>query len=261
MAAKGLKPEGVYVRKGTSCVPASDAAIRVMIKDTDGDNYEDMRSLNQLLTFKYVTEVFGKRDMRVGMPQMMSLGMANTNGIYTNLGLLLSDQCPHIIKAAMFNGTDQQHFQDRHEFTGSLLKQLEDAYAYIDMRNQTGATFEGLFRIDRRDYPEAALREALLNAIVHRDYAYSASTLISLYADRVEFISVGGLVSGISLNDVLAGLSICRNQKLANIFYRLTLIEAYGTGMRKILSAYNDSERKPEILAGPNSFKIVLPRA
>lgn len=127
------------------------------------------------------------------------------------------------------------------------------------MRNQTHATFEGLYRKDHKDYPETALREALLNAIVHREYAYSASTLISVYSNRIEMVSLGGLAHGISLDDILLGLSVCRNQKLANVFYRLELIEAYGTGMLKIQNAYEGCGTKPEIIASSNAFKIVLP--
>ena len=259
LAAKGLRPEGVFVRQGTSSVPASDAAIRQMIKETDGDNYEDMRSLNQDLTFDEASKVFAAQKLEFGQQQMRTLGLVSADGVYTNLGLLLSDQCPHIIKGATFNGTDQQEFQDRKEFTGSLLKQLNDAYEYMSLRNQNRATFSGLYRQDRKDYPETALREALLNAIVHRDYSFSASTLVSIYADRMELISIGGLVHGVSLDDVLLGLSVCRNQKLANIFYRLNLIEAYGTGMRKIHAAYRDYGVSPEIIATANAFKVILP--
>lgn len=260
LSAKGLRPEGVYVRQGTSSVPASDAAIRQMIKETDGDNYEDMRSLNQVLTFDDANKVFAQQKIEFGIPQMQTLGLISQDGLYTNLGLLLSDQCPHIIKAATFNGTDQQEFQDRKEFTGSILKQLNDAYDYLALRNQNRASFEGLFRIDQKDYPEVALREALLNAIVHRDYSYSAGTLLSVYSDRIELVSIGGLAHGIALEDVLLGLSVCRNQKLANIFYRLSLIEAYGTGMKKINNAYSESPVKPGIMATGNAFKITLPK-
>lgn len=75
-------------------------------------------------------------------------------------------------------------------------------YAYLDLRNQTKATFDGLYRTDTRDYPEEALREALMNCLVHRDYSYSASTLISVYEDRIEFVSIGGLPAGIEVEDI-----------------------------------------------------------
>ena len=259
IAAKGLRPEGVYVRQGTSSVPASDTAIRQMIKETDGDNYEEMRSLNQELTFEKAKDEFKKRGILLEEPQMRTLELIDNDGLYSNLALLLSDQCPHIIKAATFDGIDGQNFQDRREFTGSLLKQLEDAYAYMDLRNKTSATFDGLFRIDHKDFPEIALREALLNAIVHRDYSISAGTLLSVYKNRIEIISIGGLAGGISFDDILLGISYCRNKNLANVFYRLQLIESYGTGMGKIMSSYNGSVSKPNIQVSPGAFKITLP--
>ena len=132
-------------------------------------------------------------------------------------------------------------------------------YEYIDIHNQTQSTFNKLLRVDTRDYPEDALREALLNLMVHRDYGFQASALISIYEDRIEFVSVGGLVSGIDLEDIMMGISVCRNQNLAKVFYRLQLIEAYGTGIRKILNAYHDVKQKPEIQHTQNAFKIILP--
>ncbi len=131
--------------------------------------------------------------------------------------------------------------------------------AYLDLRNQTRATFDGLYRTDTRDYPEEALREALMNSLVHRDYAFSASTLVSVYDDRIEFVSVGGLPTGIALEDIMLGLSVCRNPKLAAVFYRLKLIEAYGTGIPKIMKAYAGNSLEPKFDVTSNAFKITLP--
>lgn len=259
LAKKGLRPEGVYVRQGTSSVPATSTAIRRMIKDTDGDSFEAMRSLEQNLTFQAAEKEFALRDLAFGVSQMKTLGILNTDGIYTNLGLLLSEQCAHTVKAAVFEGTNQSIFRDRQEFTGSLLQQMNEVYEYIDRRNQVHSTFDKLRRIDTRDYPEVAIREALLNSLVHRDYSFSASTLISVYDDRIEFTSIGGLPAGVSLDDIMLGLSVCRNPKLANVFYRLELIEAYGTGMKKIMGAYENSNKKPVIETTDNAFKIILP--
>ena len=259
LAKKGLRPEGVYVRQGHSSVPATDAAIRQMIKETDGDSFEDMRSLNQKLTFKSTKKEFETRDIPFSSPQMQTLKIISPDGLYTNLGLLLSDQCPHTVKAAVFEGTDQSVFKDRREFSGSLMRQLGEVYDYIDFHNQTHATFQKLLRIDTRDYPEVAVREALLNSLVHRDYSFRASTLISIYDDRIEFVSVGGLLPGLELEDLMMGVSACRNPHLANVFYRLQLIEAYGTGMRKIMGAYAGAASQPQIMTTSNAFKIVLP--
>lgn len=256
---KGMRPEGVYVRQGYSSVPATDAAIRHMIKETGGDRFEAMRSLNQELTFEAAKKEFQLREIDFGLQQMRTLKLIDQDGLYTNLAWLLSDQCVHTIKIAAFQGTDQTIFRDRREFTGSLMQQMNEVYDFIDFRNQIHATIEKLYRIDFRDYPEIAVREALLNLLVHREYSFSASALISIYADRIEFVSIGGLMPGIELEDIMAGISICRNQDLANVFYRLHLIEAYGTGMGKIMKAYEGMAKKPVIETTRNTFKIILP--
>lgn len=190
---------------------------------------------------------------------MKTLGIMTHDGVYTNLGFLLSDQCVHTIKAAVFQGTTQNEFKDRKEFFGSLFRQMNEVYDYIGFRNQTHSSFQKLHRIDQRDYPETAVREALLNLLVHREYSFRASTFISIYTDRIEFTSIGGLVSGVTLKDVMMGISVCRNVKLANVFYRLKLIEAYGTGILKIMEAYAGTEKTPKIETSDNAFKIILP--
>ena len=149
IAKKGLRPEGVYVRQGYSSVPATNTAIRRMIKETDGDHFEEMRSLEQNLTFESAKKVFAERNVKFGLTQMKTLGMVTQDGVYTNLGLLLSDQCVHTIKAAVFQGTTQSEFKDRREFSGSLFRQMDEAYDFIDFRNQTHSTFDKLYRIDR----------------------------------------------------------------------------------------------------------------
>lgn len=259
LAKKGLRPSGVYVRQGVSAVPASGTAIRAMIKETDGDRFEEMRSLEQQLTFVATEQEFARRGLAFGAEQMRTLKLLNSDGLYTNLALLLSEQCPQTIKVAVFEGTDQSVFKDRREFSGSLLQQMNEVYDYLDKHNRIHSTFDKLLRIDTRDYPETALRETLLNLLVHRDYAYRASGLISVFSDRIEFVSIGGLMPGFLLEDIMAGVSVCRNQRLANVFYRLQLIEAYGTGMKKIMNAYRDMGKTPDVEVTHNTFKIILP--
>ena len=259
IAGKGIRPEGVFVRQGASTVPATETAILRMIRETDGEKYEDIRSLNQELTFSEAAKEFEARKVPFGANQQKTLGFTNSNGIYTNLGLLLSDQCVHTVKFASFEGTAKAVFKDRREFTGSLLKQLNDIYDFIDRYNRNRSEINGLHRIDKRDYPPEAVREALLNALVHREYSFSDSTLISIFDDRIEFTSIGGLVRGITFDDMMLGISVARNRNLVNVFYRLTLIEAYGVGIPNIMRSYEGYAAKPRIEATDNVFKITLP--
>lgn len=259
LLSKGIRPGGVYVRQGASSVPATETGILKMIKETDGEIYEEIRSLNQELSFLTVQKEFEEANIKLETTQMKTLHIIGEDGLYSNLGLLLSEQCVHTIKLAIFEGTSKEIFKDRYEFSGSLFKQLREVYSSIDRYNRTSAEFNGLKRIDIREYPITAVREALLNSIVHRDYSFSGSTLISIFDDRIEFVTIGGLVKGISKDDILLGVSILRNKNLADIFYRLKLIEAYGTGIPKIMESYDGYMVSPKIEITDNAFKIILP--
>lgn len=259
LSDKGLKPSGVYVRCGTTSAPASEDAIRKMIKMTDGDSFENNRSLNQELTFTGLSKEMSLRQLEFSEVQMKNLGILTQDNIFTNLGLLVSDQCKHSIKVAVFQGTDKLVFKDRKELTGSLFGQLTDTFKTIDFYNGTKATFHDLLRTDVRDYPEDAIREALLNAIVHREYAFSGSTIINLYSDRLEIISLGGLVEGMSMDAAMLGASQSRNEKLAALFYRMKLIEAYGTGISKIISCYKGLQVQPKFENVEGAFRVTLP--
>lgn len=256
---KGLKPSGVYIRLGNTSIPATETAIRNMIVETDGTKFEAIRSLNQSLTFEYAAKEFQKREVEFQETQYKTLGILNSDGIYTNLGLLISDQCLHTIKIAVFEGIDKNVFKDRREFGGTVLKQLADTFEYIDLHNHTRATFSGLNRIDAKDYSDSVIREALLNAIIHRDYSFSGSILVSIFDDRIEIASIGGLVPGLSINDIMLGISQSRNEKLAAIFYQLRLVESYGTGIGKIRKDYEGTNLVPGFTATDGAFLLVLP--
>lgn len=255
---KGLKPSGVYVRHGVVSVPASEEMIRDMIRQSDGLTYDRVRSMNQDLTFQFAEYYFKEKKVSFTEENKRTLGLTDSDGYYTNTALLLSDQCEHSIKCAVFEGTDKTRFKTRREFYGSVFKQLENVYEYISLINNVHADFIGLERVEHFDYPEYAIREALLNAIVHRDYDYSGSIIINIFDDRIEFVSIGGLVKGITLADILHGVSQSRNMVLANIFYRLKLVESYGTGIQRIMQSYSGNS-SPSFLTEASSFVTILP--
>ena len=260
LKSKGMKPNGIYVRQGASSVQASPAQIRKMIKDSDGDVFEEMRAPQQELSFEEAERTFMRYKVDFSEEKYIALGLRNIHDDqYTNLAFLLSDQCQHTTKIAVFGDEANITFKDAKEFGGSIFKQLDDSYTYLTLCNRTAATFKGLERVELSDYPEAALREALLNALVHRDYSYSGSIIINVNDSCIEFISIGGLLPGLSADDIRNGISQPRNRKLAEIFHRLRLIESYGTGIRKIYALYKDCAVQPRIEVTTNTFKLVLP--
>lgn len=260
LKSKGMKPNGIYVRQGASSVQASPAQIRKMIKDSDGDVFEEMRAPQQELSFQEAERTFMRYKVDFSEEKYIALGLRNIHDDqYTNLAMLLSDQCQHTTKIAVFGDEANITFKDAKEFGGSIFKQLDDSYTYLTLCNRTAATFKGLERVELSDYPEDALREALLNALVHRDYSYSGSIIINVNDSCIEFISIGGLLPGLSADDIRNGISQPRNRKLAEIFHRLRLIESYGTGIRKIYALYKDCAVQPRIEVTTNTFKLVLP--
>lgn len=258
LKAKDIKPTGVYVRQGTSSVQASPEQIRQMIKKSDGDNFENARSLEQELTFEAAKAAFQRYGVEFSAEKYRALGIKQ-NDIYTNLALLLSDQCIHTTKIAVFKDELCTEFRDSKEFGGSVFKQFEDSINYLALCNKTVSTIKGVARTDKKDYPEEAIREAFLNALVHRDYGFSGSIIINVNDSKMEFISLGGLLPGLSAADIRIGVSQPRNKKLAEIFYRLRLIESYGTGIRRIFKLYENCPVQPSIVTTANAFKMILP--
>ena len=260
LRGKGLKPSGVFVRQGASSVPASPEQIRQMIKDSDGDTFEELRSMEQNLSFEAAANAFRKYGVQFGKEKYRVLGITQKNDdLFTNLALIISDQCAHTTKIAVFGDESNTVFKDNKEFGGSVFTQLEDTYNYLMLCNRTEASFKGLERIEKQDYPEEALREALLNALVHRDYSFSGSIIINVNDKRMEFISIGGLLPGLSTDDIRIGISQPRNKNLAEMFHRLRLIESYGTGIRRIYKLYENCSVQPMIETSPNAFKMILP--
>ncbi len=258
--SKGLKPSGVYVRQDASSVPVSAEQIRQMIKLSDGDVYETARSLEQELTFNEAAGTFNIHKIPFGEDKFVSLGIHSLNdNLYTNLAKILSDQCEHTIKIAVFSDDANTIFNAHREFSGSVFTQMESAYDYLMLCNQNKSEFTGINRIDKWDYPAEAIREALLNAFVHRDYSYSGSIIVNVNNSCMEFISLGGLVNGLSEDDMKSGISQPRNSNLASVFHRLNFIESYGTGIRKIYALYADHTEQPQIIVTSNTFKIILP--
>ncbi|MDR0751114.1 MAG: putative DNA binding domain-containing protein [Christensenellaceae bacterium] len=256
---KGLKFGGVFVRVGSSTVSASDEHIREMIMFWENKYYCEQPCSEKRLTFATARALFKEKKLKFSDPQKLTLGIINSERKYTNLGFLISDQCKHTIKIAVFNGKSKFEFLDRTECGGSILKQLEDACSFIKLHNHKSVknTKNGLKELF--DYPLILVREALLNAIIHRDYSFGLNTFVNIYDDRLEILSFGELPYGLNVQEIKNGYSMLRNPSLARIFFKLGIIEAYGTGIPRIFKFYEKNELQPQIIPLENTFAIEFP--
>jgi len=228
-----------------------------MIKLT-GDRFETTRSLRQDLTFMEAAAEFSRNGISFDEEQMQLLGITGFDGLFTNLGLLLSDQCAHKVRLFEYSGTNSDELRSRRELDGSVLRQMRTV---IDCLKTSGTSLTASQpdHNNQHDYPDIIIREAVINAIIHRDYMFSGSIIINRYDDRIEFLSIGGLIPGLQPEDLFLGISQPRNKSLAEVFYRLKFIEAYGTGLRRIMQYYEEYLEQPVITATNGAFALTIP--
>ena len=116
------------------------------------------------------------------------------------------------------------------------------------------------YRASTEKIPEAAFREAIANALIHRVWDADSQIRVLMFDDRIEIISPGGLPSGITVDEYLGGkISVLRNRNLANVFYRLGFVEIFGTGVTRIKQLYEGNLEKPDFEVSENTIKIELP--
>lgn len=176
-----------------------------------------------------------------------------------NAARIVSDENPFISKAAIYKGVDVATFRDIKAFSGSIAKQIDDAIQYIHLNNQLNITFgRNGKRIENFSYPVDAVREAVMNAFVHRDYTMSSDIKIELFDDRLAISFPGSLPDGLTVEDIKQGANAKRNPILINVLDKMNYIENYGSGIRRIYSLYKGFKRQPELLATHNLFTVIL---
>jgi ATP-dependent DNA helicase RecG len=202
-------------------------------------------SQNDLLNLKILKEEHGKIYPTVG-------------------GLLLAGKTNYLeygrIKCARFKGTNMDIFIDQKEFTGPLYRQVEEAMKFAHIYIALSGKVEGLRRIDRYEVPLEVIREAVVNAVVHRDYSISGSDIkFAIFDNRIEVTSPGALPRSLEIEDIIAGRSEIRNKVIARFFKEIEFIEQWGNGIRKMLRLLKqDGLPDPQFRESGLFFKIII---
>jgi len=254
-----------YRRQNTASVPVGERLSNKLILDGSRITYEELLSANQDLKFsllkKKLTEVLDLSEFT--NDTLRTLGLMNGDN-FTNVGEFFADSSkyPFGVDVARF-GENDSIFLERVEITGvSLLSQY---YQMLELFDKWYSSYEeviGFFREKRIQIPREAFREAIANAIIHRDYLYPGSIKVSMSPEQIEIISPGGLVAGIPMAVYLTReLSLLRNRNTAEIFHRLNIVEKFGTGFKRIKRAYQNFKQIPlfEEIAG-TFVSVILPR-
>ena len=173
--------------------------------------------------------------------------MLKMSDTYSNAAFLVSDQNTTITKVAIYQGTNVMKFKDKREIKVALTSQIDELLCYINLNNYMEVKIDGdPRRHEIKNYPEAAIREAVVNAFAHRDYMLHSTIKIEIFDDRMEILSLGGIPDGLTLEEVKDGMTAVRNPQLVHILDKLKYIENYGTGIRRMYEAYNGTNKLPD---------------
>lgn len=251
-----------YKRNDTSTVEVDRLSYNRLVLEGSGRNFEELPSKNQNLQFAVLTRFFSEKlDIpHIDSDILKTLELCSVKNEFNNAAALIADE-------NNFSGIDIVRFgetideiMDRHTIEKqSVLSQYEKATEIFRTYYQM-EKISGIERTNVELVPEKAFREAVANALVHRLWDINAHIKVEMYSDRISVTSPGGLPTGISEAEYLEGhISLFRNPILGSLFFRLRLIEKFGTGIRRIKSAYKDSSSKPEFLIGENTIQVILP--
>ena len=174
--------------------------------------------------------------------------------------LLTSDYFPFSkTQCAVFKGTDRAVFLDKREFTGPIYQQIEDAVEFVLRNIRLGATIESLVRKEKYELPPEAIREMIINAHCHRNLLDESCIQVAIYDDRLEVTSPGGLYNGLTYEEIMNGHSKIRNKGIANIFGQMGLVEAWGSGIKRIFNAAEEyGLPRPKIQEFDNMLRVEL---
>ena len=165
-------------------------------------------------------------------------------------------------QCAVFKGTDRAVFLDKREFTGPIYTQIGEAVDFVLRNIRLGATIDGLVRREKYELPPEAIREMIINAHCHRNLLDESCIQVAVYDERLEVTSTGGLYNGLTYEEVMNGHSKIRNKGIANIFSQMGLVEAWGSGIKRILNAAEEyGLSKPRFQEFDNMFRVELFRS
>lgn len=240
----GMTPNGCYTRIGTQASPMTQNMIDGFFSRRILNTLHNVVSPNQELTFTQLKIYYQEKGYdAAGSYFLKNLDLFTEDGKYNYAAYLMADHNGTSIKVARFRGTEKLDIVERNEFGRCcLIKSALNVLERLNVANTTVVRVGGKAqRKEIRLIDPAALREAVLNAIIHNDYINGAYPVFEIYDDRIEIISSGGLPVGLSEKEFFAGRSLPRNKELMRIFSDMDLCEQLGSGMKKILRIYPQS--------------------
>jgi ATP-dependent DNA helicase RecG len=244
---------GVYVRIGSTNRRADAELIDELRRSSLGKSFDEQAIpdlSSEAVDFRAASEFFEPvRTLRKADLDTLRLLVPHQGRKVPSIGGILlfgQNRREHFpdawIQAGRFAGTDKTRIVDSAELHQSLPAMVDASIAFVRKHGQHGYDIGAVRRLDRWTIPPAALREAVINAVVHADYSQRGAPIrISIFDDRIEIENPGLLPGGLTVDDMKRGVSKLRNRVIGRVFQELRLIEQWGSGTQRMMSACRDA--------------------
>lgn len=258
---KLLTKDGVFIRIGGQTVAATLEEVLQIVRRGNPRDWEGRACGREDLTFRFAAPLLEANGIAFGEVNWLGLGIYDSNRLFTNLAMLLSDQNDKRVSVNAFRSDGS--LQSTRQVSGSILEQMLRLREILDEANapsldkNTGRQA----RETKYPWPRTALREALTNCLAHRDYSSPLQSAINISPENINFLTVGGLPPELTLEEaVLPGATFCRNQLLADIFRKLGWMEKVGCSFSDVFRSYAPYPQKPILKSIGRSLVLDLPR-
>ena len=235
----GMTDKGCFIRVGTAAEPMPQGIIDKLFATRTRNSIGKIRSNRQDLTFEQLRIYYEEKRMPLNSQFKKSLELLTEDGALNYAAYLLADENGVSIKVAKYRGTNRVDLIENNEYGYcSLIKATKSVLDKIELENRTATQITSKERIDRRLWNPVAIREAIINSIVHNDFTREVPPKFEIFADRIEITSAGTLPEGLNEDDFFDGVSIPRNRELMRVYRDLELVEQLGSGVPRILESY-----------------------
>ena len=239
---KGRTPEGCYIRIGSSKDRMTERMIEEMFSKRIKNSLKEIEAPRQDLTFRQLKIHYEGNGMTLNDNFARNLNLLTDEGKYNYNAYLLADENNISIKLVKYLGTSKMELIENQEYGYCcLITATQRILDRLTAENTVYAKIEYNGRKEVEMIDSKALKEAVINAMVHSDYTLTTTPIIELYSDRIEITSGGGLPQGLSQEEFLEGVTAPRNKELIRVFKDVDLIENIGSGVLRILDAYDKS--------------------
>ena len=251
----GMTSEGCLIRVGSQSQQMTQAMIENAFARRTRNSLKLIESFHQDLTFNQLKIYYEEHGKALNSSFAKTLDFLTPEGKYNILAFLFADQNDVSIKIAKYSGTDKIDLIENEEYGYcSILKSCDRVLDKLAIENRTFTKITAKDRFERKLFDSIAMREAVINAFVHNDYTDLMSPVFEIFSDRLEITSYGGLIDGMTQEELFEGCSRPRNREIMRIFKDVDKVEQLGSGMKRILKSY-----KIDIFRiSPNFFHVVL---